>query len=223
MEKNMFNNIFETDEERQKRLLQQTQPTKPMEQMSTREALEYAWDQSEAKNKAMENQNQNTNFIMPPERKPRYAELNFDGEKLDWVENDQIKKSWTAMSGNPEYQNAEATSIPDKGPLPQGDWNVPQKNLENFADLSPMKQKLSRWPLGTWPNGIESWGNHRIKLEPAENTNTFGRKNIYMHGGAEFGSRGCLDLEQNMDDFTEEYKKYGRDMLMRVKYPKKFW
>ena len=91
MEKNMFNNIFETDEERQKRLLQQTQPTKPMEQMSTREALEYAWDQSEAKNKAMENQNQNTNFIMPPERKPRYAELNFDGEKLDWIENDQIK------------------------------------------------------------------------------------------------------------------------------------
>lgn len=50
-----------------------------------------------------------------------------------------------------------------------------------------------------------------------------GRKNIFMHGGSTFGSRGCVDLQKNMDDFVKKYKEYERDMLMRVKYPNNRW
>ena len=223
-----YNNQLETEEERRKRLQEQSQtsqiptPNKPLKQMSTREALEYAWDKSEAENNMRDN-SQSVPQISVPSRKPRYAELNFDGKKLDWVENDEVKHSWQAMSGKPDYQTRDAMNKPNLGPIPEGNWYLPQQNLQNFSDLSLKDQAISWSGHGRWPGGTGSWGKYRVRLEPDTNTDTMGRKNIFMHGGSTFGSRGCVDLQKNMDDFVKKYKEYERDMLMRVKYPNNRW
>ena len=45
------------------------------------------------------------------------------------------------------------------------------------------------------------------------------RNGFSIHGGARFGSAGCIDLADNDLDFFEKLKKYGRDMIINVKYP----
>ena len=215
------------------------QAYKPMESMSTHDAVKYAWDKSVAEhnvqNKDLENsQKQNLNIAnLPiPPRKPRYAELNFDGKRLDWVENNQIRKSWPAMSGRNGYQGIEYTAAKNYGPIPEGTWNIRQKNLQNFDDLSLPDQAISyvggitkyvKIPLGKWPGGTFSWGNYRIPLEAREQTNTMGRTNLFLHGGRTLGSSGCIDIANGMDEFTKDYQEYGADMLLNVHYPYKRW
>lgn len=199
-----------------------------MEEMTTREALEYAWDKSVAEQENMEGQASSTGTISVPQHKPRYAELNFDGQKLDWVENDQVTKSWPAMSGDKDYQSRDYTGLKNKGPIPEGSWYLRQQNLQNFDDLPTIDKaisyvgsvtKLAGKPLGKWPGVNIAWGNHRIPLEAGEETNTMGRTNIFLHGGNRLGSAGCIDLAGNMDKFTEDYRDYGRDMRLNVRYP----
>ena len=69
-----YNNFFETEEQKRKRVLENNSnttpfnpsttqtPIKPLEQMSTREVLEYAWDKSEKENE------ESLNFIPYYER-----------------------------------------------------------------------------------------------------------------------------------------------------------
>ncbi len=75
------------------------------------------------------------------------------------------------------------------GPIPEGTWNIRQKNLQNFDDLSLPDQAISyvggitkyvKIPLGKWPGGTFSWGNYRIPLEAREQTNTMGRTNLFF-------------------------------------------
>ncbi len=198
-----------------------------MKNMSTRDAIEYTINKQEEKN----SKNREQGIPVQPS-KPRYAELNFDGQKLDWVENDQIKKSWPAMSGREGYQAKEFTNMKNYGPLPEGSWNVPQENLQHFDDLSLFDKaksylgtatKILGYPKGKWPGVGIAWGKHRIELEPDEQTDTQGRTNAFIHGGQTLGSAGCVDLAQNMDEFTDEYEKYGRDMKLNIRYPKSRW
>ena len=44
-----------------------------------------------------------------------------------------------------------------------------------------------------------------------------------MHGGTTPGSAGCLDLGDNMDDFTKYFLEYGKDLPLRVVYPDGCW
>ena len=157
--------------------------------------------------------------------------LEFDGEQLSWYENNQKKKSWKAMSGKPKYQCSEYQSRPYGGPIPEGSWQVKQSNYQNFNDLPILDRAISQAGayvksmklVGKWPGGTESWGTHRIWLEPDTRTNTYNRSRVTIHGGNDFGSAGCIDLADGMDDFAQDYKKYGKDMPLTVKYPKKCW
>ncbi len=158
--------------------------------------------------------------------------LEFDGEQLSWYENNQKKKSWKAMSGQPAYQCAEYQNVPNSGPIPEGTWQVKQSNYQNFDDLSMNEMVISQAgtiakifgkQVGKWPGGTWAWGKHRVWLEPKDETNTHGRTRITIHGGSDFGSAGCIDLADGMDDFAQDYKKYGKDMPLTVKYPKKCW
>ena len=85
------------------------------------------------------------------------------------------------------------------------------------------KQILSPTGLLGWKGGRRSWGNHKIDLKPTEGTNSLNRTGLHIHGGAEFGSGGCVDLANGMDDFTNKFVDYGQDMMLQVKYPKKCW
>ncbi len=203
--------------------------------MSTRDTLDYFMKKQEAENLRSTTDEANFGtapYIPVPEHKPRYAELDFDGKTLDWVENGQVKKTWPAMSGRNDYQAKKYTDLKNYGPIPEGKWHVNQNSLQNFDDLSTKDKIISGiggitkkigMPLGKWPGTEFAWGKHRIPLQPDTSTNTQGRTNVFLHGGSSLGSAGCVDLAKNMDDFLDEYKKYGRDMLLNVFYPNNRW
>ena len=41
-------------------------------------------------------------------------------------------------------------------------------------------------------------------------------------GGTEPGSAGCIDLTENMADFTQWLKKHGQDLIVKVSYRDEF-
>jgi hypothetical protein len=55
-------------------------------------------------------------------------------------------------------------------------------------------------------------------LELSKETNTYGRDNFSIHGGWTAGSNGCIDLTENMADFTQWLKKHGQDLIVKVSY-----
>lgn len=157
--------------------------------------------------------------------------LQFDGKKLSWYQKGQLLRSWDAVSGQLDHQCRDYMSLKNKGPMPEGEWLVSQKRYQNYdRDASfidkyvcPAYQQVFKEPCGAWNGGTESWGNNRIELQPTPSVNTFGRSGIWMHGGTTPGSAGCLDLGDNMDDFTQYFLQYGKDLPLRVRYPDGCW
>lgn len=159
-------------------------------------------------------------------QKGDYAYLTFDGKELSFYKNGEKIKSWSAMSGKPDYQCDNYQDVPDKGPIPEGEWLVKQKNHQNFYQSQSLKEQaishasMTGAKIGKWPGGLYSWGENRVWLEPSEGVDTKGRSNFTIHGGAIKGSAGCIDIPWQTDEFIEEFKKYGKDMVVKVKYPK---
>ena len=155
------------------------------------------------------------------------SRLEFNGRELSWFEDDKKTNSWKGMSGKPDYQCKEYDGVKDKGPLPEGKWLVRQSQHQNFyKDQSKFDQFRSEYGfgiMGKWRGGKDSWGNNRIWLEPAQGTDNKDRTNLSIHGGKEYGSKGCIDLTDKMDEFTDKFKKYGHDMILNVKYDKDCW
>ena len=149
--------------------------------------------------------------------------LEFNGRNLRWMENGEEKYSWPAMSGSPEYQDRMYQARRNEGPLPEGEWNVEQNRLQHYDDLGNTQKWLASKGRGKWPTGTSSWGNHRAWIEPSENTYTYGRSGLAIHGGDSFGSNGCIDLSTGMDDFNDKYSNYGRNMKLKVRYDKDNW
>ena len=152
------------------------------------------------------------------------AYLDFNGKELLWHQNNKVTNSWKAMSGQPDYQCKEYDRVKNKGPLPEGKWLVRQSQHQNYDQTQTIWDKLkNNLGRGEWRGGKASWGNNRIWLEPATGTDNKGRTGLSIHGGKEYGSGGCIDLTDKMDDFTDKFKRYGQDMILNVKYDKDCW
>ena len=145
--------------------------------------------------------------------------LIFNGRELSLHRNGEKIKSWPAMSGHPEYQCDNYQDVFNKGPLPEGEWLVKQSNIQNYSNYSFI-QKTIHSTIGNWKGGSASWGKDRIWIESTNRTNTKNRNGFSIHGGKEFGSAGCIDLANSMDDFLNEFRSYGKDIIIKVKYPK---
>lgn len=145
--------------------------------------------------------------------------LHFDGRKLARLdEKGQKVRDWPAASGLPDKQTAEFQGEADAGPIPEGVWLVKQSQLQHREDQDLFGDLLGVVERGQWPGGADTWGNHRIWLEPAKGTDTRSRSGFCIHGGAKAGSAGCIDLTDRMDDFTEDFSKLGCDLPLRVDY-----
>jgi len=96
-------------------------------------------------------------------------------------DNGDIVKKCTATSGVPGSKPADQTK-PFKGPTPEGHYTV----------------KPSEITGGGWHTLTRSaaWGTYRAPLHPAKGTNTYGRKNMFIHGDKTNnpGSLGCIDI-----------------------------
>lgn len=136
----------------------------------------------------------------------------FDGTSLTLYENDKKIKSWNGMSGKPDYQSAQYQNVTDKGPLPEGTYVARQSKYQERKDSDFVRK------YNNWRGGERSWGKSRVWLQPSVQTNTFNRSKFTIHGGKEPGSRGCIDLTSQMDDFSEWFKNSGKDLVIRVRY-----
>ena len=150
------------------------------------------------------------------------ASLEFDGQYLIWLQNGQPVKYYPAMSGKPDYQSAQYTNERKKGPIPEGDYLLVRGTGEDYSNKEEMSwwRKFVPWNDKPWYEKPSSWGYSRIPIQPLPGTNTFGRRSMYVHGGSEPGSAGCIDLTYRNDDFYNDWLKYNGNLPLKVKYPK---
>jgi hypothetical protein len=106
----------------------------------------------------------------------------------------------------------------DKGPLPEGDWEVCRSRFQAMPQRDWVDKILAELGRTAWPGGESSWGKSRVWLKPSPTTQTFGRSGFSIHGGDAPGSAGCIDLTSSMPDFTREFLSYGKDLKLTVKY-----
>ena len=150
------------------------------------------------------------------------ATLQFDGQNLTWQQNGRPVKSWPAMSGKPYAQGKEFTSYADEGPIPEGNWMLKQNTGEHYnpGEWRTFDEFISG--TGVWKLQPNSWGNQRIPIQPQQETNTFGRHSMYVHGGTIPGSSGCIDLTGNMENFYNDFQNYNGDIPLTIQYPNSF-
>lgn len=87
-----------------------------------------------------------------------------------------------------DYSRARQT-IPNEGPIPAGRYWIQPSELQENA-----------WYR--FANATSAWGNFWITIHPYPSTQTHGRGGFFIHGGAQPGSAGCIDLASNMDAFV---------------------
>ena len=124
---------------------------------------------------------------------------------------------WEGTSGRDEYQDANFQHLKDKGPIPEGLWNVDYSNTQHFENLSWWNQCKSYMGCGEWPGAKGSWGVHRTWIYPIGDTNIYGRGGFSIHGGKDPGSAGCIDLTKHNDSF-HNWLKNNKHIILRVQY-----
>lgn len=166
------------------------------------------------------------------------ASLFFDGARLYWLQEGR-DTSWPAYSGKREFWENKLFSVEDQsagdgnkdkngGPIPEGTYAVRQNEFQirDSSLLEVGKQALAKArgkkKGGSWPGNYESWGDYRVWIaaKKLKHPETVGkRKDLAVHGGADPGSDGCIDLVDKMPEFADLFRLYGRDMELRVEYP----
>ena len=143
--------------------------------------------------------------------------LVFDGSNLTLMRGDKKLKSWKGTAGKIGYQSPEFQGLKDKGPLPEGDYDVRQSRYQEMGLMDALKGELG---AGKFPGGLGSWGAKRISLVPRNTNEMYGRSGFTIHGGSIAGSRGCIDLTDQNEDFMRTFRGLGRDLRLKVIYPK---
>lgn len=143
---------------------------------------------------------------------PTY-DLLFDGKQLALRENGGVIARWPAMSGRAETQGGIYQSYADNGPIPQGKYEFKVSELQRYEDSRLRDRMLAPFDRGAWRGGPVAWGRRRFWLTPKEGTRTFGRDGFSIHGGTFPGSAGCIDLTDEMDEFTELMQAIGQDVI----------
>lgn len=129
--------------------------------------------------------------------------LLFDGWYLKLLLDGVVDSAQHARSGLPDGNDFDYSAArqrePDKGPVPEGEyWIMPSElGSPRFASQ-------------------ESWGNYRITIHQYPGTITYGRGGFFIHGGAKFGSKGCIDLAGFMDNFVRKLNDLLPPMVMDV-------
>jgi hypothetical protein len=157
------------------------------------------------------------------------ASLFFDGEELHWIVDGQTKKTWDAISGNTvsstllnkrhdkssETHGKKFQKDKSEGPIPEGKYYVERLQEQNRSNNSTLAQYYN-YIMGNdkersnfhGSGGKFAWGDYRFLINIPKGTNTYGRNQFYIHGGAISGSSGCIDLTDEMEDMAKTYLAY---------------
>lgn len=124
----------------------------------------------------------------------------------------------------------ERQQKPNQGPTPEGLYSINKSSFmpgenengtQRWNDQSLWNKLKAQVGGGTWPGGSDSWGEYRWQLK-SESGNTYGRSNMYLHGGTKWGSRGCIDCGNNIGTIANAIltNRAGNDKVyLQVIYP----
>ena len=124
--------------------------------------------------------------------------------------------NWKTMFGGDETVVREfdysysRQGIENKGGIPWGLYHIEAKE-ERSAKTSP------------WSHVVKSrgWGNYAWTLHPDEETNVRERSGFFIHGGLDFNTMGCIDLQEGETKFQKYFVSTGLSSIyVYVKYDK---
>lgn len=92
----------------------------------------------------------------------------------------------------------------DKGPIPKGSYTI----LPHEISKGSFKRSL-----------IGDWGAYRVRLHEDMGTQTYGRKNFFLHGGSKDGSAGCIDIGNKDTELFQLLSKSKDPIKVVVEYP----
>jgi len=98
--------------------------------------------------------------------------------------------------------------IENKGGIPWGLYHIEAKE-ERSAKTSP------------WSHGVRTspWGDYSWTLHPDKDTDVRKRTGFFIHGGEEFNTRGCIDLQRGDAKFQKYFASTGLSSIyVYVKY-----
>jgi RHS repeat-associated protein len=150
----------------------------------------------------------------------------------------KLLKSCPAASGLPykqspakEFQKDKGSDGEGAGPLQEGKYNVDLRpDPTRVAPIDPKTERLranddggiSKIPSFTKGGvvyGFPAWGVNRALLEPKKGTETYGRKNQYVHDSKKGYSHGCLECGDLMQHILKvQADKKQKDFEVWVKY-----
>ena len=146
--------------------------------------------------------------------------IRFDGRYFSYTDLNGILVRIPAISGDTSYQNSEFQGEKDFGPIPGGFYDVRQSEYQVIDVTNGIFgiAGLMGIDIGTWPTSIFGWGTERVWLQPQAGTDTFGRDEFSIHGGATAGSAGCIDLVSQASTFFSFFKSLGENVVLQVDY-----
>lgn len=159
--------------------------------------------------------------------------LLFDGQSLSIIntKDSVILQRFPAVSGRKENgrfdYSRERQRMKGVGPLPEGEYHVDMNELQKITlwdDAVGSIEALAKQSWGPWPKGRMAWGSQRAWLSPEEVViDGVKRDKFSIHGGAEYGSAGCIDLRENASAFFDALKYYlqnspSKKVKLIVKY-----
>ena len=123
---------------------------------------------------------------------------------------------WKIMFGGDETVVREfdysysRQGIRNKGGIPWGLYHIEAKE-ERSAKTSPWSHIM----------GSGAWGNYAWRLHPDEGTDVRKRTNFFLHGGLDFNTGGCIDLQESDTKFQKYFVSTGLSSIyVFVKYDK---
>ena len=124
--------------------------------------------------------------------------MTFDGRELV-VDSGGTKKSFSAVSGDTA-----------KGfePIPKGKYWIQPSELWTRGTFNNSALCIASLFLDKTCDEViaghkAAWGDQRVTIHPYAKTEVGERGGFFIHGGATFGSAGCIDLAGGMGGFVE--------------------
>lgn len=122
--------------------------------------------------------------------------LKFDGESLV-LEGGRKRYEYPAVSGRAQPNGSFEYSpsrqrIPSTGPIPEGVYWIRPDELWEYSWYHKYIFRMDD----------RGWGAFRISVHPFPTTETFGRGGMFIHGGLNPGSAGCIDLTKHIERFV---------------------
>ena len=133
-----------------------------------------------------------------------------------------------------DYQVPKNQCIPERGPVPEGNYYIPliegsyaEDDGNGICQLKP-SWRIEQIPRGESAGECEpywaNWGHNRVRFEPNDKATKEkckpGRSGFYLHDSTKGYSHGCIEVEQRFFDALRVYIKTGKDkkLLLKIRY-----